>query len=160
MNIIMKKGTVAVLSAIIGAAAGSVATIAIPKNAEKEDKVFKFKSYYNMLNQWLILRQEGKKLDTYFIGKGYKTIAIYGMGEIGNRLYEELRDSGVEVKYAIDKNADSVYTELSVFELSDELEPVDAVVVTAIFAFDSILEDLKGQVEGEILSLEDIVYEI
>lgn len=155
----MKKGTVAVLSAIVGAVAGAATTLALPTQ-QKEDKVFKFKSYYNILNQWLILRQEGKKLETYFIEKGYKTVAIYGMGEMGNRLYEELKDSSIEIKYAIDKNADSVYADLDVKDIEEDLEPVDAVVVTAVFAFDSILEQLKDKIDGSILSLEDVVFEV
>lgn len=155
----MKKGTIAVLSAIFGAIAGGAATLAMPKQ-QKEDKVFKFKSYYNMLNQWLMLKNEGKKLETYFIENGFKTVAIYGMGEMGNRLYEELKESSIEVKYAIDKDADSVYSDLEVKNLDDDLEKVDAVVVTAVFAFDQIVEQIEGKVGGTILSLEDIVYEI
>lgn len=158
----MKKGVIHVFAALAGAVTGAatMGTIqgkAIKKKAEKVDK---FKSYYNMLNQWLILKQEGKSLEKYFIDNQYKSVAIYGMGEMGNRLYDELKDTDITVKYAIDKNAASTYSELEVFDLEDDLEPVDAVIVTAVFAFDEIEQDLSKQIDWPIVSLEDVVYEI
>ena len=159
----MKKGSVAVLSALFGAVAGAAGNnvLSQKKIDQKAEKVDKFKSYYNMLNQWLLLKQEGKSLEKYFEDNGYKTIAIYGMGEMGNRLYDELKNSKVvEVKYAIDKNASSTYSELDVVDVDDEMDEVDAVVVSAIFAFDEIEEDLSAKVDCPIVSLEDVVYEV
>jgi ketol-acid reductoisomerase len=106
------------------------------------------------------LHNEGKKLEGYFTDKGYQTIAIYGMGELGNRLYEELKDSNVKIKYAIDKNSDSTYSELDVISIEDEMEAVDAVVVTAFFAFDEIKEELEQSIEYPIISIEDVIYEL
>lgn len=158
----MKKGTVAVLSTLIGAVAGAAGSGYFgTKEVEKKiAKVDKFKSYYNMLNQWLILKQEGKSLEKYFVDNGYKTVAIYGMGEMGNRLYDELKGSSVTVKYAIDKDAANTYSELDVFDLEDDLEAVDAVVVTAVFAFDEIEEKLTESIDYPIISLEDVVYDV
>lgn len=159
----MKKGGVAVLSTLVGAVAGAVGTnyLAEKKVEQKAAKVDKFKSYYNMLNQWLSLKQEGKSLEKYFVDNGYKTIAIYGMGEMGNRLYDELKDSKeVTIKYAVDQNAASAFSELEVMDIEDELEAVDAIVVTAIFAFDEIEEQLSQKIDFQIVSLEDVVYEI
>ncbi len=157
----MKKGTVAFFSTIFGAIVGAAGSgyLGSKEVEKKAEKVDKFKSYYNMLNQWLILKQEGKSLETYFTENNYKTIAIYGMGEMGNRLYDELKDSKVEVKYAVDKNAVNTYSEIEVFDIDDELEPVDAVVVTAVFAFDEIMDALSDKIDSAIVSLEDVVYE-
>ncbi|MDD3205474.1 MAG: hypothetical protein PHS74_07055 [Lachnospiraceae bacterium] len=157
----MKKGAIAVLSSLIGATAGTVTTGIIRGKTiqQKEKKVDKFKTYYNILNQWLILKQEGKTLEKFFKDNNYKTIAIYGMGEMGNRLYEDLRNTDIEVKYAIDKDAGSCYTELVVKDLEDELEEVDAVVVTAVFAIDEIKKEIKEQLNVPTISLEDVVYE-
>lgn len=158
----MKKGTIAALSTLGGVLAGVIGTGTISKKqvSKKTEKVYKFKSYYNMLNQWLILKQEGKSLAKYFSDNDYKTIAIYGMGEMGNRLYDELKDTQIEVKYAVDKNAASTYSELEVVDPEEDLETVDAIIVTAIFAFDEIEETLEEEVDFPIISLEDIVYEV
>ncbi len=158
----MKKGILGILATVTGAVAGAAAMnyYKSKKVTEKAEKVDKFKGYYNLLNQWLVIKHEGKSLDNYFLMQGYKSIAIYGMGELGNRLYEELRNTEVTVKYAIDKKAESTYSELNVVSLEDELETVDAVVVTATFAFDEICEELENVLDCPIVSLETVVYDL
>jgi phosphoglycerate dehydrogenase-like enzyme len=112
-----------------------------------------------MLNQWLSLKQQGKSLEQYFIDNGYKSIAIYGVGEMGARLCEELKGTSIEVKYGIDKNASSTYSELEVKDAAEYVyEKVDVIVVTAIFAFDEIYGVMESKVDCPILSLEDIVF--
>ena len=158
----MKKNTETVLALISGAGIGALMTRKLlNKSANGQDKKLdKFKSYYNMLNQWLVLKQEGKSLTEYFVNNNINTIAIYGMGEMGNRLYDELKNSGIKVKYAIDKNAESTYSELDIRTLKDELPFVDAIIVTAVFAFDDIEKEISSNVEYKVISLEDVVYEI
>lgn len=127
---------------------------------QKSAKVDKFKGYYNMLNQWLILRQKGETLEKYFRDNGFKTIAIYGMGEMGNRLYDELCNTEIEVKYAIDKAVGShFFSELDVRDIDSALDEVDAVIVTATFAFDEISEKLENRINCPIISLNDVVFE-
>lgn len=157
----MKKGFLALTGAVVGVAAGATAMNKLQGQVvdAKDAKIDKFKGYYNMLNQWLILKQEGKSLEKYFIDNNYKTIAIYGMGEMGNRLYDELKNTDIEIKYAVDQNAAGTYSELEVLEKEDDFPEVDAMVVTATFAFDVIEEELSEKVEFPIVSLEDVVYE-
>lgn len=158
----MKKGTATVLGMLIGAAAGSAGMgyLGNKQVTQKAEKVDKFKGYYNMLNQWLMLKQEGKNLESYFKANHYKTIAIYGMGEMGNRLYDELKGTDIKIKYAVDKNSASTYSELDVVDPEDcAFEDVDCIVVTATFAFDEIAEKLEKEVSFPIVSLEDVVYE-
>ena len=111
-------------------------------------------------DQWLRIRQEGKTLVDFFEKNDYKTVAIYGMKELGERLYDELENSGITVKYIIDKNADTIYADVDVLTPDDELEPVDVVVVTAIYYFDEIEEMLSERVDYPVVSLEDILYEV
>ncbi|MBQ8326639.1 MAG: hypothetical protein IJX86_06165 [Lachnospiraceae bacterium] len=156
-----KVGT-AVVSALLGAAAGAAGTNYLNQKTitQKTEKVDKFKGYYNMLNQWLMLKQEGKSLEKYFVDNGYKTIAIYGMGEMGNRLYDELKNSTeVEIKYAVDQNAASTYAEIDVIDKDEDYEDVDVMVVTATFAFDEISEELSEKVNFPVVCLEDVVFE-
>ena len=97
---------------------------------------------------------------TYLEKNDYQKIAIYGMSYAGETLLEEFRDSEVVVAYAIDRNADGIYTDVDVVSMEDELAPVDAVVVTAIAFFDEIEEKLSEKLDCPILSLEDILYEV
>ena len=79
------------------------------------------------------------------------------MGELGNRLYEELKETEIIMKYGIDKN--SGFGEIEILDIDDELPEVDVVVVTAVFDFDKIESNLKDKVNCPVISLEDIVYD-
>lgn len=95
------------------------------------------------------------------IKKGYRKIAIYGYGNNGIQLYQNLKNSGVEIVYAIDQNADNIvnarYTEIPVLNLDDKFDYVDAIVVTVTSAFNSIKTILKEKTRCPIISLEEIV---
>ena len=116
-------------------------------------------SYYSVLNQWLSLRQRGKSLSTYFECSGYKTIAIYGMKDLGERLCEELKDSGIVVSYGIDRNYANINAEMIVVSPEDNLRPVDVIVVTSFFYYDEIRLKIEEKVECPIISLQEIVGE-
>lgn len=162
----MKRGFGGVLSTLAGLTAGAVAggvaagSVSSKKIKELTEGHMKVHELYMAFDQWLRVRQEGKTLVEYFEKQGYKTVAIYGMKELGERLYDELQGSGVTVKYVIDKNADSIYADVDVVTPDERLEPVDVVVVTAIYYFDEIEEMLSDKVDYPIVSLEDILYEV
>ena len=162
----MKRGLSGALSTLagmgIGAAAGGITagTMSSKKIKELVDGHAKVHELYMAFDQWLRIRQEGKTLVEYFEKNDYKTVAIYGMKELGERLYDELENSGIEVRYIIDKNADSIYADVDVITPDDDLEPVDVIVVTAIYYFDEIEEMLSEKVDYPVVSLEDILYEV
>lgn len=162
----MKKGFGGVCAALVGMMAGAIAGGAATGSAsskrinELTEGHLKVHELYMAFDQWLRVRQEGKTLVEYFERQGYKTVAIYGMKELGERLYDELQGSGITVKYIIDKNADSIYADVEVVTPDEKLEPVDVIVVTAIYYYDEIEEMLSDKVDYPIVSLEDILYEV
>lgn len=153
---------IATIATIAGGLVGIILSGKIAERAMKEkgNKVDKYRSYYEMLNQWMNMKQQGISLTKYFIDHNYKNIAIYGMGEMGNRLYEELVNTEINVLYAVDKEAMSRYAELTVLEIDDELPVVDAMIVTATFAFDEIEEILSQKIEFPIISLDSVIFEL
>lgn len=162
----MKKKVNTVMSVLTGGITGALAGSMVigtkmRKKIDMQQKDFsKIASYYHLFNQWLTIRQQGRTLAEYFEQKNYKTIAIYGMKEFGDRLYDELKDSDIEVKYAIDRNADRIYADVDIITPDDNLEPVDVIVVTATYFFDEIEGQLSEIVDYPIVSLEDILYEM
>ncbi len=151
------------LSSLIGIAIGKLYAFKnafeIENNLEDyKKKTNKFKGYYNILNQWLIIRNQGKSIEDYFKENNYMTVAIYGMGGIGQRVYEELEKTDVDVKYVIDKSL--INSRLKVFDINDELPYVDVIIVTPIFAFDDIEKELSKKVSYPIVSIEELIYEI
>lgn len=162
-----KKGAAVLLSlgtGFAGAATGAAAVFKqLNKSIDKKDKrIEKFKSYFDILNQWMIYKHEGRNLCEYFEKKGYKKIAIYGVGELGSRLYEELKGTDIEVAYGIDKRniswSDDTATKIVEPHMIDE--PVDVIVVTPVFDYDAIEEQLMDVVDYPVISLEDVVYEM
>lgn len=120
----------------------------------------KYRRYNGVLQQWIRLKNMEKSIAAYFVKRNIRSIAIYGMGDLGNRLFEELKSSAVEVLYGIDQNKDKVFSEIPIYSMDDELPYVDAVIVTPYLSYDQILPKVKEKFHGEILSLEDIIYEI
>jgi len=120
----------------------------------------KNRTLFLMMNQWVKVKQVGKNLSSYFIQKGYKKIAIYGIGYAGETLIDELKESGIIVAYCIDQRAGMICADVDVVSLNDYLERVDVVVVTAITFFDDIKEKLSKKLDCPIISLEDILYEV
>ena len=158
----MKKGVISAISALIGAAigAGAVGKTAFSiadKLQALSDKHF---ALFQMMNYWVHVKQEGRNLSEYFEKMGYRNIAVYGMSYAGETLLEELKDTSINVAYGIDKKADSIYTDVDILSMEDDLKIVDAIVVTAITFFDEIEEKLSKKVKCPIISLEDVLYEV
>lgn len=158
----MKKSLISILSLLTGAAAGAgtVGKISGDKLQKAKNMSDKHLALFLMMNQWVKVKQEGKNLSSYLQKNGYKRIAIYGMSYAGETLVEELKNTGIEVAYGIDKNADSMYSDVDIMSMDDSLDEVDAIVVTAITFFDEIEEKLLEKMDCPIISLEDILYEV
>lgn len=158
----MKKGISTLIGTVTGAVAGGIAarSVSLKKIQQLMDGHAKVHQLYMAFDQWLRIRQEGKTLVEYFEKNEYKTVAIYGMKELGERLYDELEGSDIKVKYIIDKNADQIYADVDVITPDEKLEPVDVIVVTALYYFDEIEEMLSDKVDYPVVSLEDILYEV
>ena len=158
----MKKGMISAVSAIGGTVVGALGiNIMKGKQIDEWRKMSdKHLALFQMMNQWVRVKQEGKNLSSYLEAKGYKRVAIYGMSYAGDTLVEELKGSDLTIAYGIDKKADSIYADIEVFTLEDNLPEVDAVIVTAITYFDEIEDILSTKLKCPVLSLEDMLYEI
>lgn len=160
----MKKSGVKCLLSFI---AGSVITGGIIQKKSCKDlsdtrkKVEKYRNYYEMLGQWISLKNRGVKIEKYFMDNDIHNIAIYGMGNVGVHLYNELKDSKVKVDYCIDQGARMLSTEgYDIKELSDILPKVDAIVVTACFDYENIEGNLKQYVDYPVLALDEILFSL
>lgn len=128
---------------------------------EKEKKgKEKYKSLFKMMTKWLENKGTEKEIASYLEEMDIHTVAIYGMSDAGKQLYDELKNTNVQVKYAIDKKAIETDDEIEIITLDSDLRAVDAVIITAINDFSSIAEALKQKTDARIISLEQIVYEL
>ena len=126
---------------------------------EKDNRV-KMTEFYFLLVRWNRLKNNNQMISDWLKKHNISKIAIYGMKELGFLLYEELKDSDINICYAIDMEAEKIVCELNVLKPEEISENVDAIIVTAIHHYDDIEECLKIKGCGEAISLEDIIFEM
>lgn len=162
----MKKvflGVISLFAGIVMGIAGALhfAEIEYKKERQRANNAEYFSqkhlSMFFMLNKWIRINQEGKSLVSYFEKNGYKKIAIYGMGYIGNTLVQELKDTSIQVAYGIDQKANSLKADIEIITMADAMERVDLIVITTFVLDDSIKKELEKRVDYPLIALEDIL---
>lgn len=126
-------------------------------NAKRKNDFFSWG--FLLFDKWLQIKNKEESLQQFFEDNSIYFIAIYGMGVIGRRLYEELLNSPIKVRYGIDRNAKNIRIPgLDIRTLEEALTPVDAVIVTPM-DFYEIEEKIYQKIESEIdvIFIEDIV---
>ena len=160
----MKKVKV-LLSVILSFTAGAMfAGIWLHRSMDKayhrvQEMSDKHLALYQLMTEWVRVKQEGKEISECLTKRGYKTIAIYGMNYVGRTLLNEMKGSRVSVVYGIDQNAADIYAEIDMVTPEDEFKDVDAILVTPIYFFDEISEKLEKKTNIPIVSIEDILFE-
>lgn len=122
-------------------------------------KLNKFTNYFRIFDSWMMLKEDKISLQKYFYERNYKNIVIYGLGVMGGHLYEELKDSEINIVYAIDKKTEIHYSNLLIRRVPDNNVPVDVIVVTATFQYKEIKAELEKVIKCPIISLEEVVKE-
>lgn len=110
-----------------------------------------------LLLKWITLKQDHINLGRYFEMHSLYTIAVYGLGERGIRFLDELRDSNVKIQYVVDKNAKQFAVSFPLYTPNEELEEVDAMVVTVLNGFRDIEERMAYKLQCPIISIEDVI---
>lgn len=121
----------------------------------KQKELEKNKKLLGILSDWFEKKQQGKNITCFLEKNRFHSIAIYGLGNLGKFLEKELRGQ-IEIFYGIDKR--NISAEYPVYRLEDDLPKVDLVIVTAVYEFEDIEEELKKKMDCPIYSLEDIIY--
>lgn len=128
------------------------------ENANKD------KDCFVTLKRWLENRNQNRTFSHYFHQYGYQTIAIYGAGDLGRLLYQELKGTDIIVKYFVDRNGEGMHQldGIPVIPISEihEMEEVDALIITPIGSYDGICQTLARKLPRmRTLSLKEAVYE-
>lgn len=126
----------------------------------EEGKRDKYSVMVKLLSQWIANRQKGLSISRYLETRGIEQVAIYGMGDLGQRLWDELIDSDVIVKYAVDRRAKQIVSAVRLINTEEDYEVVDAIIVTAVYDFEKVKKMITAKTECQVLSLESIVYAV
>lgn len=127
---------------------------------EYKRKSDKHLEMFLVMYYWVRNLNNQKKISDFLKAQGYRHVAIYGAGYMGICLCEELIKDDIEVAYFMDQKEISEIMGISVKKAEDDLEPVDAVIVTSVYYFYEIAKELKQKLCYPILSLSDIVYKL
>lgn len=112
-----------------------------------------------MYEQWIRNRNNGIKIGSYLSYYNYKCVAIYGYLAAGTLLYEEIMND-VEDCFAIDRDAWMIRERrILVYLPEDAPKEVDVVIVTALFDFHRIKEELQKKYSCPIVSLQEVIFD-
>lgn len=117
----------------------------------------KFQKMFFLYDRWLKLQEEGKYIHAYLKNAGINSVAVYGDSYIGKRLYHSLKDSGVAVRYFIDKNAAYLEEEIPVYPPEAGLPEVDLVIISLVEAVETIREELAGLTGAGICGIGELL---
>lgn len=148
------------LIGIVGFLVGFITTWIITKqyNKKRDVQIARIQNNNDMLNQWLILKQNEISLDRILKEKGIFSIAIYGMGITGRHLVRELENKDVKIAYGIDMKINKPYKNISIFKLQKEMETVDAVINTVDYDKQNIIDKLHKYYTCPIFNLDELIY--
>lgn len=126
---------------------------------ELERKFHKHVQFYQLLVRWMKGKNNGIHISKILSEHGIFRVVIYGFAELGELLYEELSDSEVSIAYILDKNPAKCtsYTGVEILAPISGMEKPDAVIVTAIYYFNEIKDELNRLGYQNIYSLREII---
>lgn len=126
----------------------------------KEDIATKNYDLFKTCLLWKEKCIEGKNISNYFIQNNYCSVAIYGMGPMGESLCLELVHDGICVNCAIDRAQYRKFAGIQVYNNVDDIPSVDIVVVTTIASYQEIKRDIADKVKCRVVSLYDIIADL
>ena len=120
----------------------------------------RYRSFWYALNSMLTLRERGISIAKYLQKKGYKKIAIYGLGMLGKHLAIELKEDGYSISFGIDQSRNQLDKNFPVISLQDEKREADLIIVTVFYDYINIKEKIREKYSCEIISLKTILDEL
>lgn len=116
-------------------------------------KAERYRGYWKIFDTWMSLLENCGTVADYLQKMGYKNVAVYGYGMLGKHLVHQLKTLGVCVDYVIESNIGKETDGIPMYSLDGNLPEVDAVIVTVMYDYDKIYEDLKDKIKAEILPI-------
>ncbi len=85
-----------------------------------------------LITKLYVKRINGVTLSEVLERENIKTIAIYGVGRLGQIITEDLSNSKIKICYIIDREAEDFFGEYKVLRVNDNLQYVDMVIDTTV----------------------------
>lgn len=118
----------------------------------------KFLSYFELMDQWLSCKEQNYQFTKYFDENNIKSVAIYGIGKIGNHLKYELEKGGIILSYVIDERENIIYGKEEHYNLKEKLPMVDVVIVTPVNEYEEIKKKiLDNNKMLQVISVDKVI---
>lgn len=124
---------------------------------EKNDRIEKTQANLLILEEWLALYRGGCSVADVLRDRGFLSVAIYGMGILGNHLYQELDRSSVQVKYIMDRRTVKGVYHGKICGAEEKVSGVDAIIVTPVYQFEEIKKQIQKSNDVQVISLRDLL---
>lgn len=127
-------------------------------NALEKKSVTNLRSQ-SIRNNWNMLVQRRKNIGVFLLESGYESVAIYGMGNFGQKLYDELQEYGIRVPYVIDKRPGYFSEVVKVLSPSEPIDGIDLLVVAVANEEDEIADKYRKNAICSVKTLSEILDE-
>lgn len=116
-----------------------------------------YMNYCLLDKQWIELENLGGNINSFFKERNIKTIAVYGIGSLTNRLIDELQEFNINILYLISSSQINIYKGISVYDIDEELPEVDIIVITEIDNYLKVERELCEKNIIEVISIQELV---
>ena len=127
---------------------------------QKNYQINRYKDKWDIMIRWKQLDQNGISVSQLLLTKGYQHVAVHGLGEVGEALIKDFLDSGINVRYIIDRDKAGIrYNDIPVVSLEGEIAETDCVVTTTVRNYEEIQEQIEKKGSFKLISLYDLIKE-
>jgi len=117
----------------------------------------RFKRHADIFKKWLLLEKKNHNICDIFLTNKEKKFAIYGYGQMGMLLMQDMLSQGIHLQYIIDKNADKIKCDLPIYKLEDAIPQIDILIVTIEDVY-PIAKNISQRFPNcEIIRIDDLV---
>jgi len=113
-----------------------------------------------MLDDILSLKNAGVSIGDVLFNQGYRKIAIYGWGRMGQRICDEVDGSKLKVSYIIDREASKAACKFPLYRVEDTLPDVDLLIISPIGMFDELKNNVMNKLSCKMISAENLIREM
>ena len=124
-------------------------------NAEESLKKALLKN--RIYDLWLETIINQIKITDYLVDNNYREIGIYGMADLGERLFQMLNsDSRLQVRFVMDKSPNKL-GDFELLSVENDIPKVDIIIVTSEYYFDEICQNLSKKSNAKLISIKGLI---
>lgn len=110
-----------------------------------------------LYSRWIQLQFNNRSIGSFIKRYGYKSVAIYGAGEIGTFILRDLKKDGIEIEYFVDRKKSGIIMKKKILSPNDNLPHVDLFIISLLQNEESVKSLLKEFGMKNIYTINEII---